>query len=135
MRGLILFAHGSSVEPANEAVRELAKSLALRSEYDSVQPAFLELASPNLADAVGSLVRSGHERIVVVPYFLVPGRHLTRDLPGIVEELRRIYPSVPIEITESLAGHALVADAVLDRARTNHPRTNHGGGAAESTTD
>jgi len=120
MKGLIVFAHGSSVPAANDVVRAVANKIRLRSGYDRVEAAFLEGGEPDLPHAVRSLVESGMRQIVVVPYFLTPGLHLTRDLPGIVAELRSIYQGVTIEVTESLDGHPALLEAVLDRARQYH---------------
>ena len=117
MKGLIVFAHGSPVQEANAAVQAVAEKIRERSDYDLVEAAFLEPAVPNLSDSVGKLVGSGVTRIVVVPYFLTPGLHITHDLPRIVGDLRRIYAGVPIEVTESLDGHPALIDAILDRAR------------------
>lgn len=120
MNGLIVFAHGSSVQAANDAVRVVAEKIRQRGEYSIVEAAFLEGGAPDLPQAIKDLVDSGARRIVVVPYFLVPGIHLTRDLPGIVDHLRGIYKSVRIEVTESLDGHPALLEAVLDRAGKTH---------------
>ena len=120
MNGLIVFAHGSSVQAANDAVRAVAEKIRQRGDYGIVEAAFLEEGVPDLPQAIKNLVESGARRIVVVPYFLVPGIHLTRDLPGIVDHLRGIYKSVRIEVTESLDGHPALLEAVLDRAGKTH---------------
>jgi sirohydrochlorin ferrochelatase len=120
MKGLIVFAHGSPVPAANDAVRAVTDRIRQRSEYDIVEAAFLESAAPDLPQAVRDLAQSGARQIVVVPYFLTPGLHLTRDLPGIVAGLRGIYQSVTITVTDSLDGHPALLEAVLDRARQFH---------------
>lgn len=120
MNGLIVFAHGSPVEAANDTVRAFAELIRARSDYDIVEAAFLDGGVPDLPQAVRELVQSGIRRIVVVPYFLVPGLHLTRDLPGIVDDLRGIYKGVSIRVTESLDGHPALVEAVLDRAGKVH---------------
>jgi sirohydrochlorin ferrochelatase len=117
MTGLILFAHGSPVETANEAVRLVVSRIRRLDIYDAVEASYLDSATPNLSQAVGQMVAAGMTRVIVVPYFLVPGLHITRDLPRIVDELRRIYQAVGIEVTDSLDGHPSVLEAVLDRAR------------------
>jgi sirohydrochlorin ferrochelatase len=117
MKGLIVFAHGSPVLEANAAVQTVAEKIRQRSDYDFVEAAFLEPAVPNLSDSVRKLIGSGVTRIVVVPYFLTPGLHITQDLPRIVDDLRRIYRGVPIEVADSLDGHPALIDAILDRAR------------------
>jgi sirohydrochlorin ferrochelatase len=130
MTGLILFAHGSPVEAANQAVRTVAENIERLNSFDAVEAAFLDSARPDLREAVRRLVTAGMNSIIVVPYFLTPGLHLTRDLPRIIRELRDIYQAVPICVTDSLDGHPAVLEAVLDRAR--HP---DGGSDSEGQAD
>ena len=77
MTGYIVFAHGSSVESANEAVRTVTGQLRERAGYEAVETAFLEGGRPDLAGAVKELSVRGVERIIVIPYFLTLGRHLS----------------------------------------------------------
>jgi sirohydrochlorin ferrochelatase len=116
MTALIVFAHGSTVEEANEGVRAVTATVAERGGYSMVETAFLDCAEPTLGQAVDGLSGRGATRIVVVPFFLTLGVHLKRDLPGIVERLRSIHPSVTIEVTSPLEGHPALVDMVLGRA-------------------
>lgn len=118
MTGYIVFAHGSSVESANEAVRLVAREMASRGGLEQVIAAFLEGGQPDLKTAARELAaRPGIERVVVVPYFLTLGLHLQRDLPRLIEDARRANPGIGIEVTAPLDGHPSMADALLDRAR------------------
>jgi sirohydrochlorin ferrochelatase len=122
MNGYVVFAHGSSVESANEAVRSVASDMARRGELENVVAAFLEGGKPDLKTAVSELAgRKGIEHIVVVPYFLTLGLHLQRDLPRLVEEARLAYPGLEIEVTAPLDGHPAMAEALVDRARACKP--------------
>jgi sirohydrochlorin ferrochelatase len=114
MTGIVLFAHGSTVESANDAVRSVTAQLAEQTG-DLVETAFLDCAPPTLADAVRALVAEGVSRIVVIPYFLTLGIHLQRDLPRIADGLRSIYEGVTIEITEPLDGHPALLEVLIDR--------------------
>ena len=116
MTGLIVFAHGSTVEEANEGVRALTANVASRGSYDVVETAFLDCAEPTLGQAVAALSARGATRILVVPFFLTLGVHLKRDLPGIVERLRSIHPGMTIEVTAPLEGHPALVDMVIGRA-------------------
>jgi sirohydrochlorin ferrochelatase len=116
MTGYIVFAHGSSVETANEAVRVVAAEMARRGELHMVEAAFLEGGQPSLLDAVDAMA-GRVTRIVVVPYFLTLGLHLQRDLPRLVEEARRAHPGLAIDVTPPLDGHPAMADVLLARAR------------------
>jgi sirohydrochlorin ferrochelatase len=120
--GYIVFAHGSSVESANEAVRSVALDMARRGELEHVAAAFLEGGRPDLKTAVRELAAlNGIARVVVVPYFLTLGLHLQRDLPRLVEEARRANPGLEIEVTAPLDGHPAMAEALVDRARACKP--------------
>jgi sirohydrochlorin ferrochelatase len=123
MTGLIVFAHGSAVEAANEGVRALTAEVASAGGYRLVETAFLDCAPPDLRAAVASVVDRGASRIVVVPFFLTLGIHLQRDLPGIVDELRNIHKGVAIEVTAPLEGHPLLREIVLERAEERIART------------
>lgn len=117
MTGIAVFAHGSSVESANEAVRQMAAQLAARESSRPVEAAFLEFGVPDLPGAVTRLVSRGADRILVVPYFLTLGIHLQRDLPRIIDEIRRIHKGVTIGVTPPLDGHGALVDALYDRMR------------------
>ena len=114
--GLIVFAHGSSVEQANEAVRQVARRAAQLAGFDPWSAAFLELAQPDLAAAVEDLLARGAGRIVVTPYFLTMGIHLQRDLPKIAGEVAARHPGLEIVCTEPLDGHPALETILAERA-------------------
>lgn len=114
MIGVIVFAHGSTIESANEAVHAVTAQLAIRTKQ-RVESAFLDCAPPTLADATQKLVGEGVTHVVVLPYFLTLGMHLQRDLPRIVDRLRPIYSHVRFTISEPLDGHPALLDVLVDR--------------------
>jgi sirohydrochlorin ferrochelatase len=114
--GYIVFAHGSSIESANEAVRDVAAEMARRGGLEIVEAAFLEGGRPDLAGALEAMAPRV-SRVVVVPYFLTLGLHLQRDLPRLIESVQRAHPGLEIEVTPPLDQHPAMADALLDRAR------------------
>ena len=118
--GIIVFAHGSRLEPANQAVRDVARQLAAAGHLEAVGTAFLELGEPNLEGAVQTLVARGVHDILVVPYFLTLGIHLERDLPNIIKQIADKYGhvvSVNIRATAPLDGHPALVEALLDRVK------------------
>ena len=114
--GLVVFAHGSSVEQANEAVRQVASRAARQSGFELWSAAYLELAQPDLAAAVEDLLARGAERIVITPYFLTMGIHLQRDLPNIAADVSARHPGVEIICTEPLDGHPALESILSERA-------------------
>jgi sirohydrochlorin ferrochelatase len=117
--GIIVFAHGSRLEPANEAVRTVARQLAAAGGFETVEPAFLELGQPSLQGAVEALVAQGVHDILVVPYFLTLGVHLERDLPRIINQLASTLTGVKIRASAPLDGHPALLEVLLDRIRTD----------------
>ncbi|MGO9255872.1 MAG: sirohydrochlorin chelatase [Bryobacteraceae bacterium] len=116
--GIVVFAHGSRVESANQAVRDVvAAMLRPRGPYEHVETAFLELGQPDLEGAAARLAAAGVGRIVVIPYFLTLGLHLERDLPRLVQEIAHKFTGIELLVTPPLDGHPALAQILLDRAR------------------
>jgi sirohydrochlorin ferrochelatase len=117
MTGYVVFAHGSSIETANEAVRVMTAQLRERGGFKDVEAAFLEGGHPDLRGAVESLSARGIESVVVIPYFLTLGLHLQRDLPRLITEIESTHPGLRIAVTAPLDGHPAIVDALVDRAQ------------------
>lgn len=115
--GIIVFAHGSRIEPANQAVRAVAAELARSGPYQHVVAAFLELGQPDLETAAIELSKRGVRRLVIIPYFLTLGMHLERDLPRIVARISDNLSQLEISVSPPLDGHPGLLQVLLDRAR------------------
>jgi sirohydrochlorin ferrochelatase len=115
--GIVVFAHGSRIESANQAVRAVAAELARAGGFQHVEPAFLELGQPDLEGAVGHLAALGIQKILVVPYFLTLGIHLERDLPALLDRISQKYQGLEIHSAPSLDGHPGLVQVLLDRVR------------------
>ncbi len=111
---LLLVAHGSRREASNEEVRALARRLrkAAGARFHSVSCAFLELAEPSIPEAIEACIAQGAEEVVVLPYFLSPGRHVSRDIPAQIERVRRRHAHVRIRLAPHL-GCAQDRDGLL----------------------
>jgi sirohydrochlorin ferrochelatase len=116
-KGIVIFAHGSSVSSANHSVKAAAEEFARLGGYALVETAFLELANPTLEQAVARLVARGAREICVVPYFLTLGVHLQEDLPRLVDQIKASQPGVAIRIAAPLGGHPALVQALLERTR------------------
>lgn len=119
MTGYVVFAHGSSIESANEAVRAVAQEMARRGDLNHVVAAFLGGGQPDLDGAVRQLANEGVRRVVIIPYFLTLGLHLQRDLPKLIEDALQSNAGIEIEMTPPLDGHPAMVEALLDRARAS----------------
>jgi sirohydrochlorin ferrochelatase len=114
---IVIFAHGSSIESANDSVRTIASRIRREAAFDLVEAAFLEQGRPDLAGALEAVVGQGATRVVVVPYFLTLGIHLQRDLPNIVSGLERIHKGVEIRVAPPLEGHPALIEILKQRVQ------------------
>lgn len=101
-RGIILFDHGSRDTERNQLVIDAAQALNALFPDSTVTHAYLELAEPNLPNAIATLAQNGCTEIVVQPFFLGAGAHVKKDLSAIVAEAARRHPSTQISVTRPL---------------------------------
>jgi sirohydrochlorin ferrochelatase len=113
---IIVFAHGSKVPEANETISRLARELSINASLPATA-AFLEVAQPDLDDAVASAVRAGARKVLIVPCFLVFGVHVREDLPRLVRSLETAHPGVEFLVTQPLEGHPGLAEILASRVR------------------
>ena len=80
-----------------------------------VEPAHMEIASPNMVMAMDQCVRQGARYVVIHPWFLGPGRHWREHIPLLAAEAARAYPQLAYVITEPLGLHPGLVKATCDR--------------------
>ncbi len=114
---VIVFAHGSRVEEGNRGVHNLAQQIQETGGFARVRAAFLDIAQPDLATAVEDAAAAGLSKIIVIPYFLTMGKHLSRDLPELVASIQQRHPELQIQTAKALEGHPLIPSLVLARIR------------------
>ncbi|TFH30355.1 MAG: hypothetical protein E4H00_05300, partial [Myxococcales bacterium] len=85
-----------------------------------VEPAHMEIAEPTIAQAFARCVEQGATRVVVHPFMLAPGRHVTEDLPRLIAEAAAPHDGVTFAMAAPLGSHAGVIDAVVDRCQAAH---------------
>jgi sirohydrochlorin ferrochelatase len=113
---LILIDHGSRRAEANAVLDDVAALVRRADPGRAVHTAHMELAPPSLADAVAACVAEGARDIIVVPWFLAPGQHSTRDIPRLADEAVAPHPNVRLRVASPLGAHAKLAELALLRA-------------------
>jgi sirohydrochlorin cobaltochelatase len=110
--GLLLFAHGAR-DPAWAApFQAIAAELQQRQPTLPLALAYLELMTPDLPAAAGTLVALGCKRIQIVPMFLGSSGHVRRDVPPLVEDLRRQHPGVLFLLHDAIGEQPSVIQAM-----------------------
>jgi sirohydrochlorin cobaltochelatase len=83
---IILLAHGSSDQRWCQTFEKLATPT-LESVAGS-RIAYMELAEPSLETIISEGKKEGVHAFTIIPLFLAAGRHLRKDVPGMIEELQ-----------------------------------------------
>lgn len=100
MKSLLIVAHGSRREKSNKEVRRLAKKVdaMLGNNVDLVRVAFLEFVEPNISTAVEDCFNLGVSELIVLPYFLSEGNHVSNDLPRAIRLLKNKWSNQSITV-------------------------------------
>jgi precorrin-8X/cobalt-precorrin-8 methylmutase len=118
MERIILVGHGSPKEDANnvEAIGALLHRMIHPDCRDRcVGTAYLQFADPDIAATIDACAAEGAQRIIVHPFFLYAGMHVTKDIPAIIDEARKRHPGVEIVYSAPLGVHEHLARVVLER--------------------
>ncbi len=94
LRGIVLLAHGSRDARWREPIEAVAAQMLRHDPAARVTCAYMELATPDLRTAAGTLIDGGASAIRVVPLFLGMGKHAREDLPQQLETLRQAWPEI-----------------------------------------
>jgi sirohydrochlorin ferrochelatase len=113
---LLLVDHGSRRAEANAQLAAIAALIRARvGPGVPVEVAHMELAEPSIARGIEACADAGAREVIVVPYFLGPGRHATEDVPRLAAEAAEQY-GVTCRVADVLGVHPLLAELVLVRA-------------------
>src|SRR5687768_1551001 len=93
--GILLIGHGTRDEGAQAELLATASLLQQRLPAVPVQPAYLELAEPTIADGWSKLVERGVRRIAAVPVLLFAAGHAKKDIPKLLAECSRRSGGLP----------------------------------------
>lgn len=119
---ILLIAHGSRRAAANDDLVQLAEQVRARAAYPIVEIAYLELAEPTIPDGAKACVDRGAHRVLMMPYFLSPGRHVREDLQRFRRDFTAAYPGVEFDVCEPLGLHPKLIDVVLERVNETSTR-------------
>jgi sirohydrochlorin cobaltochelatase len=111
-QAIILFAHGAR-DPEWAAPFGLIQQQLQAARPDVlVLVAFQEFMAPSLDAAVAQSAAQGAQRIVLVPLFMAQGGHLKRDLPLLVEQVRRRHPQLELQVLPAIGDAPEILQAI-----------------------
>jgi len=115
--GVILLSHGSRLPDAQDTLALLVEKVRAGGVFDRVGGAALQFNRPDLPEALAEAVAAGMERVIVAPLFLYMGMHMKKDIPEILDEERKKYPGVRLDMTTNIGADGKLVEILLDRIR------------------
>lgn len=113
--GLLLIGHGTRHAGGQAELLETAGMIARQLPDAVVQPCFLEIAEPNIADAVARLADSGATRVTAAPLLLFAAGHWKRDVPAELDRVARQHPHLQIRLARHLGNHPALIQLSVQR--------------------
>ncbi|MDD5558834.1 CbiX/SirB N-terminal domain-containing protein [Candidatus Methylomirabilis sp.] len=114
-QALLIVDHGSRRAGSHELLREVAGVMRERFGLNIVHYAHMELAEPTIQQGFDACVADGAEEVIVHPYFLGPGHHVTTGIPALVKQAASRHPGVACRITQPLGVHPKIGEVILER--------------------
>ncbi len=116
-RGIILVDHGSRLAESNRLIESVAQAFQQRfaADFDIIEPAHMELAEPSIATAFANCVHKGAREVIVLPYFLGPGKHWTTDIPALTSAAAANHPGISFRVAPTLGLDDLMLDLLCKR--------------------
>jgi sirohydrochlorin cobaltochelatase len=113
--GLLLVGHGTRDRRGLAEFQVTARRVQQLLPAMPVQPAYLELAQPDVLGGIDRLVERRVTRIVVVPLLLFAAGHAKRDIPEGMMAARRRYTGVDLGVSDIVGSHRWIRE--LSEAR------------------
>ncbi len=113
--GIIVLSHGSRNLEAQIMLDQILLLLQTKKPEACIKGAFLEFNQPDLGQALRNMAEQGVGKILVLPLFLLWGRHIMEHIPAILNQVRKLYPDLELKLADPLGADARIAEILWDR--------------------
>lgn len=117
---IIIVGHGNT-EPDTDGTAFIAERLHgmihADCRKDCVRVAYLQFMKPDLRESLEKAAEEGVKKVLIHPFFLSRGFHVTENIPSIIQNFRNDYPDVDVICSAPLGVHQKLADVVLERIK------------------
>jgi precorrin-8X/cobalt-precorrin-8 methylmutase len=115
---ILLLGHGSPKQDANKLDQVaviLHRMIHPGCSENCVKTAYLQFAEPGIRETIKESIRQGAKKVILHPFFLSAGLHVTKDIPEMIDEARVAHPGVQFIYTEPLGIHEKLAHIAMER--------------------
>lgn len=114
-RAVVIIGHGSRQAASNDRFVEVVEAYQRRRADFDVSHGYIELASPEMSDALRAAAQQAEE-VVVLPMQLFHALHVKNDIPLVLKELRSEFSRVRFLAADALGPHPSLAALAWKRA-------------------
>jgi precorrin-8X/cobalt-precorrin-8 methylmutase len=115
---ILLLGHGSPLKEANkleDIAAKLHEMIHPDCDEDCVKVAYMEFGVPNIEEAIEASIKSGAKKLILHPYFINSGVHVTKDIPEMIRAAQDKHPDVEFIYTEPLGNHDKLVQVAMER--------------------
>jgi sirohydrochlorin ferrochelatase len=120
MEIVLIIGHGSPAKETN-TLEEISKTIHHKMhpgcEKDCVRTAYLQFNPTTIFEAIEMAIKDGAKKLIIHPYFLSSGTHVTENIPEIINKAKAAHPEAEFIYTEPLGTHDKLADVVIERIK------------------
>ena len=116
-KAIIIINHGTRSVVAQEDFAKLIENIRGRLPELTIEKASMELCPPDMPSVVKKLYEQGVKNIAVVPFFLMRGMHIAKDIPEIIAEEKDKYSDLEISMGTPLMPDDRLIDIECDRIK------------------
>ncbi|MEN2994739.1 MAG: CbiX/SirB N-terminal domain-containing protein [Thermodesulfovibrio sp.] len=129
MYKVIILAHGSQNNDDRDLSLIIKKlSELLNKEAYQITLAYLKHGNPSINQVINHFLDKNTKQVIVHPFFLSSGTHVTRDIPKIIEKIKEKYPHIEVICTEPLGKNKnlayiikeLINEAIVKQTKRNY---------------
>lgn len=114
MEGVVYIAHGSRSAAGNQVFIEFIHKVMDQSGLAIQAYGFLENAQPSILEAIEQCILLGAKQITVIPVLLLPGIHVTVDIPAVISKAKVLYPELVFRYGTTIGTDNIIVEILAD---------------------
>ena len=118
-KAIVIVSHGSRSPQTKLEIRRLVARIQKIRSHDIVDFAFLEIESPSIPEGIYHAIDQGAKHVLILLNFLNSGRHVNIDIPAIVQDAKKKFPSVNFKISKPVGQHPKIVKLFEDLIKAN----------------
>jgi sirohydrochlorin cobaltochelatase len=114
-KAILLVGHGSKYEDAGKSMARLAEDIKTHFTDCLVEICFLSMCPPGIEETVSKCVERGVNEITLMPFFVLDGFHVRKDIPNLIHKYSAKHTGVTFKYAAYLGYDELLSKLLIKR--------------------